>query len=370
MDLNGLPSIIVSFLSHKLNIQGCSQLTVNEYLIDLRCFFRYIISKRTGVPEKQADILTVDAAFADSVTMDEVYNYLLNLATKHQSKPTTRSRKLSTIRAFYKFHTTKSHQLSNNPAKDVDPPKKPSTLPIVMSLEESRMLLSSFDKTDPYYRRNFLIVLIFLNCGIRLSELVGINLTDIDSDMQRFTVRGKGNKTRSLYFNTVCRDALVNYLLVRQTLATSRGRSIKDKEALFLSTNGTRISQKTVQWMLKRQLEISGLDKRGYSVHKLRHTAATLMYNEGNVDVMMLKEILGHAQLNTTQIYTHIQKQGVKLALENNPLNEVQGKRHGRRIRREEPVRQMNPKMFFLDHIIMEEYRRRKKEGLLHNGDD
>lgn len=364
MDLTGLPPIIVSFLSHKLNIQGCSPLTVNEYLIDLRCFFRYILYKRTGVPEKQADISVVDAELADSVTMEEVYAYLMYLATMYLSKPTTRSRKLSTIRAFYKFHTTKSHMLTNNPAKDVEPPKKPTSLPIVMSLEESRILLNSFDKSDPFYRRNFLIVLIFLNCGIRLSELVGINLTDIDSDMQRFIVRGKGNKTRSLYFNTVCREALLNYLLVRQSIATCRGRSIKDKEALFLSSDGRRMSQKTVQWMLKRQLEISGLDQRGYSVHKLRHTAATLMYNEGNVDVLMLKEILGHAQLNTTQIYTHIKKRGLQIALENNPLNEVRGKRHGRRIRREMPA-PMNPDMFFIDFLIMEEYRRRKKEGLL-----
>lgn len=368
IDLNGLPPIIVSFLSFKLNIQGCSPLTVNEYLIDIRCFFRYVIHKRTGVPEKQADLSVVDAAYADSITMEEVYGYLMYLANM-QSKPTTRSRKLSTIRAFYKFHTTKSHMLTNNPAKEVDPPKKPMSLPIVMSLEESRILLNSFDKSDIYYRRNFLIVLIFLNCGIRLSELVGINLTDIDSDMQRFTVRGKGNKVRSLYFNSACREALVNYLLVRQSIATSRGRSIKDKEALFLSSDGRRISQKTVQWMLKRQLEISGLDQRGYSVHKLRHTAATLMYNEGNVDVLMLKEILGHAQLNTTQIYTHIKKQGVQLALENNPLNEVRGKRHGRRIRREEPVKPLTPEMFFLDSLIMEEYRRRKKEGLLDGND-
>jgi len=348
MDLTGLPTIIISFLSHKLNVQRCSPLTVKEYLIDLRCFFRYIMSKRTGVEEKKADISVIDAEYADSVTADEIYQYLIEIAANRNVKATTQSRKLSTIRSFYKFHTNISHQLTNNPAKYMDAPKIKKGLPVVMSLGEARLLLESFDKTDPNYRRNFLIVLLFLNCGIRLSELVGINLTDIDSDMQSFTVHGKGGTTRVLYFNTVCRDALLDYLLVRQSIARSRGRSIKDTNALFLSTNGTRISNKTVQWMLKRQLEISGLDKRGYSVHKLRHTAATLMYNEGNVDILMLKEILGHAQLNTTQIYTHVRKLGLKVALESNPLNDLADPIRGKRKKRSGPIPQPDEPMFIL----------------------
>lgn len=356
MDLTGLPPVFVSFLSYKLNIQGCSPLTVNEYCIDLRCFFKYIISKRSGVTEKEADISAVDAAFAESVSSDEIYSYLLELAQKKKAKATTRSRKLSTIKAFYKYHTAKSHLLQNNPAKDVDAPKIPSGLPIVMSLDEAQMLLASFDKTDPNYRRNFLIVMLFLNCGMRLSELAGIDLTDIDSDFRRFVVRGKGSKTRVLYFNDACRQALIDYLMVRETVARSRGRSIKDHNALFLSTEGNRMSVKTIQWMIKRQFELSGLDKRGYSVHKLRHTAATLMYNEGGVDILLLKEILGHAQLNTTQIYTHVRKLGIQNALSSNPLNLSSVGKHKRRKKRAYvPVKPKTP-LFVLNNTLREKY--------------
>ena len=369
MDLNGLPDLFVSFLSYKLNIQGCSPLTVKEYLIDLRCFFRHVISEREKIPEKSADIMKVTPEFADSVTVDEVYKYLLYLAAATQKKPTTRSRKLSTIRAFYKFHTAKSHMLKNNPAIDVDPPKKQQKLPIVMTFEEARALLSSFDKSDLCYRRNYVIVLIFLNCGIRLSELVGLNISDIDSNLERFTVHGKGGKDRALYFNSACREALLEYLLVRQQIGTPHGHAIKDSDALFLSTNGKRISPKTVQWMVKRQFELCGLGNRGYSVHKLRHTAATLMYNEGGVDIMMLKEILGHSQLSTTQIYTHVERENMRIALENNPLNEGHGHRSGRQIKRSgAKFKRMDVRD--IEKLIMDEYRRIKTEGVFDFGNN
>lgn len=356
MDLTGLPTVMVSFLSYKLNIQGCSPLTVNEYCSDLRCFFRYIISKRTNTPEKEVDISVLDAAYAESVTSDEIYSYLLELAQVKKSKPTTRSRKLSAIKAFYKYHTSKSHQISNNPAKDVDAPKIPSTLPIVMTLQEAQMLISSFDKTDPNYKRNLFIVLAFLNCGMRLSELAGIDLSDIDSDYCRFVVRGKGSKTRVLYFNDVCRQALIDYLMVRESVARSRGRSIKDKNALLLSTEGNRMSVKTIQWMINRQFKLSGLDKRGYSVHKLRHTAATLMYNEGGVDILLLKEILGHSQLSTTQIYTHVRQGGLQIALSNNPLNINFTPTHQRRKKRSKKIPKQKRPVFVITNTLREKY--------------
>ncbi len=315
------PQIIVNFLSYKLNIQARSQLTVNEYAIDLRCFFRYIIALRTGVAENDADISVVDAEYAESISSDDIYGYLLYLAQNRQLKPTTRSRKLATIRSFYKYHTTKSRLLKNDPAKDVDAPRLPIGLPVVMTMEESLMLLNSFDRSDINYKRDYFITLLFLSCGLRLSELVGINLSDIDTDFNRFTVRGKGNKTRVLFFNDVCKDALREYLEVRQKATIAWGRRVKDTDALFLSRNGLRLSNKTVQWMLNRQLKLCGLDKRGYSAHKLRHTAATLMYSESGIDVMMLKEILGHSQLSTTQIYTHVKSEAVKQALEKSPFN-------------------------------------------------
>ena len=355
MDLTGLPSLFVSFLSNKLNIQGCSPLTVSEYCSDLRCFFRHIISKRTNTPEKDVDISVIDAAFADSVSSDEIYGYLLDLAQRKRSKP-TRSRKLSAIKAFYKYHTSKSHLLKNNPAVEVDPPKLDSTVPKVLSLKEAQMLISSFDKSDPNYKRNLFIVLAFLNCGMRLSELAGIDLTDIDSDYRHFTVRGKGNKVRTLYFNDVCRQALIDYLMVRESVARSRGRSIKDKNALLLSTEGNRMSVKTIQWMINRQFKLCGLDKRGFSVHKLRHTAATLMYNEGGVDILLLKEILGHSKVSTTQIYTHVRPGGIQVALSNNPLNINFTPTHKRRKKRAKKIPVQKKPLFVITNTLKEKY--------------
>ena len=216
--------------------------------------------------------------------------------------------------------------------------------------------MDSFDKKDPHYKRNYLIALMFLNCGMRLSELAGIDMADIDSDFKRFIVRGKGSKTRVLYFNEACRLALVDYLAVREAIARSRGHSVKEKDALFLSSEGNRMSVKTIQWMIKRQLEISGLDKRGYSVHKLRHTAATLMYNEGGVDVLLLKEILGHSHLSTTQIYTHVRKAEIQNALTRNPLNVSSTKKHVRRKKRGyQPVRPKTP-LFVLNKTLRDKY--------------
>ena len=337
MVFTDFPQIIVNFLSYKLNIQGRSQLTVNEYAIDLRCFFKYIIALRTGVSEEKADISIVDAAYADGISSDDIYGYLLYLAQNRKSKPTTRSRKLATIRSFYKYHTTKSRLLKNDPAKDVDAPRLPIGLPIVMTMEESLQLLDSLDRSDINYQRDYFIILLFLSCGLRLSELVGINLSDIDSDFTRFVVRGKGNKTRVLYFNEICRDALKQYLCVRQRSTIARGRRVKDTDALFLSRNGVRMSVKTVQYMLNKQLAACGLDKRGYSAHKLRHTAATLMYSESGIDIMLLKEILGHAQLSTTQIYTHVRSDAVLDALEHSPFN-VKRKEPQKPKRRRKPL--------------------------------
>lgn len=357
MDFKGLPTVFVSFLSYKLNIQECSPLTVNEYCIDLRCFFKYIIAQRNEVEEKTVDISVVDAKVAESVTSDEIYSYLLYLAREKNIKPTTRSRKLSAIKSFYKYHTTKAFTFSNNPAKDIDSPKLKYRLPVVMTLEEARCLLDSFDKADPHYRRNYLIVLLFLNCGMRLSELVGVNLSDIDSDFNRFVVRGKGGKTRILYFNDACKQALVDYLGVRETIARSRGRNIRNRDALFLSSQGNRISVKTVQWMIKRQLEISGLSEKGYSVHKLRHTAATLMYNEGGVDILVLKEILGHSQLNTTQIYTHVRRDDVQYAISQNPLNGNFEKRDAeRRMKKAYKPKTSGKPLFTANKVIREKY--------------
>ncbi len=199
-------------------------------------------------------------------------------------------------------------------------------MPKYLSLEESIALLESVNKSDEHYYRDYCIITLFLNCGMRLSELVGIDLNDIESDFSKLTVTGKGNKTRVIYLNEACKNAISSYLIARQKETSKPGFILKDKNALFISGRGNRISNKTVQWMINRQLMLSGLSGKGYSTHKLRHTAATLMYGTGKVDVRVLKDILGHEQLNTTQIYTHISDSQMKAAIDSNPLSAIKKK--------------------------------------------
>ena len=316
------PEIIRSFLSYKLNIQNRSPLTVSEYWLDLRAFFRFIILSRGDTEEKdfeKVDVSGIDLAYVESVSTADIYDYLLWLAERGV-KAVSRARKLSAVRAFFKYHTAKSHLIKTDPSEHIDSPSVKRKLPKYLSFEEAVELLDSVDMADPNGERDYCILTLFLNCGMRLSELVGINLSDISHDYTKLTVTGKGSKQRTIYLNDACRDALRAYINVRARNATQHGNTIKDKNALFLSNRNTRISNKTIQWTVNKYLEKSGLGGKGYSVHKLRHTAATLMYDKGGVDVRVLKEILGHEQLNTTQIYTHVSDRQIEQAMDKNPL--------------------------------------------------
>ena len=323
-----IPTIIQSFLSYKETIQGRSSLTVQEYYMDLRTFFRFLLVSRgiVEIPSHNRDAFTsvkiecVDREMVASITTDEIYAFLLWLSRDQDNGPTTRARKLSALRSFFKYHTTKSRQLENDPTRDIDSPNVRQALPKYLSLDESRDLLDSVDPSSDTSKRDYCIFTFFLNCGMRLSELVGINLSDIDSDMRKMVVTGKGNKQRTIYLNQACRTALEEYLKIREKLGRTHSATIKDKNALFLSSRGNRISNKTVQWLVKKHLKIAGLEGKGYSTHKLRHTAATLMYNNGDVDIRVLKDILGHEQLTTTQIYTHVSDKKLEEAMAANPL--------------------------------------------------
>jgi len=327
--INGnLPEPIITFAGYKGSIQNCSPLTVKEYVNDIILFFRYIIVTRRGdKPEKtemtEVSIAPLDYALVGSVRTDEIYSYMLYLTSVRGNGVRIRARRLSAIKTFYKYHTAKSRKLTENPAQDIDSPTVKPALPKYMSLDESIKLLESVPRDCPTYERDYCILTLFLNCGMRLSELVGINLADIDEDLSKLVVTGKGSKMRVVYLNSACRKALIDYLKVRQSKATEHGQPIIDKQALFLSARRTRISNQMVQTMVYKYLKLAGLDGRGLSVHKLRHTAATLMYNEGEVDVLTLKDILGHEQLTTTQIYTHLSNKKLEEAAEMNPLAKI-----------------------------------------------
>lgn len=213
--------------------------------------------------------------------------------------------------------------LEDNPAANIESPKRQQSLPKFLSLEESLLLLNAVkNDTESQSRiRDYAIITLFLNCGMRVSELVGIDLNDVDRQLRSMTVTGKGNKQRIVYLNDACRDALSSYLEER----LSEKYQTVNSPALFLSKREQRISVKTVQWMVYKYLDLAGLESKHYSVHKLRHTAATLMYQSGNVDVRVLKDILGHEQLNTTQIYTHVSNRSMEEAMSHNPLANQEG---------------------------------------------
>lgn len=328
------PPILRDFLTYHETIQGHSKKTVDEYFLDLRTFFRYIkiekgrVSRSTPLDEISID--DVDLALVKSVSLTDVYAFLSFLSrdrVKHANGPSaryglevsSRARKVATIRSFYKYLVLKAKLLNESPIQELDSPKIRQTLPRYLTLDESIQLLESIDGENA--ERDFCIITLFLNCGMRISELVGLNLSDIRGD--RICVLGKGNKERIIYLNAACQNAIEDWLEVRSHSGAA------DPYALFISRKHTRLTKDGVHYMLKQRFTAAGLDSSKYSAHKLRHTAATLMLQNG-VDVRTLQEVLGHEHLNTTQIYTHVDSDALQNAAQSNPLGQIKAKRRGR----------------------------------------
>ena len=321
---NGASALLLDFLSYHETIRGHSPKTVDEYFLDLRGFFRFLKLHRGLVPPdtepEDIDISDVDLDFLRTVTRSEIYAYLSYLSRdklrnarsrspSYGLSPASRARKIAAIRSLYKYLTVKTHQLTEDPVRDLDAPKLPRTLPRYLSLEESQRLLRAVEGRQR--TRDYCILCIFLNCGLRISEIVGLNLGDLRADHLR--VAGKGGKERVVFLNDAVAEALNDYLALRSNCkATEPG-------ALFLTASGKRVSRAAVHAMVKKTLLRAGLDAEHYSAHKLRHTAATLMLQNG-VDVRTLQELLGHEHLNTTQIYTHVDSGELRTAARANPL--------------------------------------------------
>ena len=328
--MSKLPNVITQFSAYKQLIQNRSPRTVEQYEIDLTLFLKYIKATQNGVRESdvtaidETDISDIDIDFLARITPDMIMSFLMYAARQRENKPSVTARKLSAIRSFFKYYSVNKKFLEVNPAKDIESPSVKRALPKYLSVEESIALLSAIegDTLSQHRERDFAIATLFLNCGMRLSELAGISLSDIDPDLRSLRVTGKGSKNRIVYLNDACRSALTAYIKVR-----SQGE-VRDRNALFISRLGTRISIKTIQWMIGKYLKLAGLEYRHFSVHKLRHTAATLMYQSGQVDIRVLKDILGHEQLNTTQIYTHVSDSQMEEAMSANPLADIKPKKH------------------------------------------
>ena len=321
------PQVLKEFLVYHENIKGQSQLTISEYYLDLRMFLRFVKLMRNDMPIESAleaiDIRDINLDFIGTIESSDVFDflsYLANERTVNANSPSpdygisasSRARKLSAIKSFFKYLTLRTKQLQENPVAELEYPKIRKSLPKYLTLEQSAALLRSV--SGPNATRDYAILILFLNCGIRRSELVGLNITDVYED--RIRVVGKGNKERFVYFGAACRKAIDNYMTERSKLA------LTDNRALFGSRNGNRISVTAVHRLVEKALKQAGLDATQFSAHKLRHTAATMMLS-GGVDVKTVQEVLGHENLNTTQIYTHIENTELKIAAEANPLSKL-----------------------------------------------
>ena len=321
------PLILREFLVYHETIKGQSKLTIHEYYLDLRMFLRFVMLMRSDMPIHtrldDIDIKEIDIHFVEQIDTAEVFDFLSYLANDRNPdpdspvpdygiSPSARARKLSAIKSFFKYLTVRTKQLEENPVAELEYPKLRKSLPKYLTMEECSTLLSSVSGQNE--KRDYAILMLFLNCGIRRSELVGLNMSDVYED--RIRVVGKGNKERFVYFGTPCRKAIDSYMEVRKNMI------LTDNRALFGSRNGNRISVSAVHRLVEKALKQAGLDASQFSAHKLRHTAATMMLS-GGVDVKTVQEVLGHENLNTTQIYTHIENTELKLAAMANPLSKL-----------------------------------------------
>ncbi|MFA5524687.1 MAG: tyrosine recombinase XerC [Tissierellales bacterium] len=313
--MDNIPIILEDFLNYTETIKGKSENTVKEYFFDLRTLFRFLklryklIEKDT--PFDEIDISDVDEKLIKRVNLQDLYAFISFVDKERNNKNYAKARKVASIRSFFKFLYSKLRIIDYNPALDLESPKTRNRHPVYLSLDEAESLLDSIDGS--FKERDYAIITLFLNCGLRLSELVSINIDKIKGDI--LTVVGKGDKERTIYLNEACLHAINEYLQVRPT------EGVKTPNALFLSNRKARISNKTVQYLVKKHLKDAGLDIEMYSTHKLRHTAATLMYKYGNVDIRALQQILGHENVSTTQIYTHLDDDRLRKAVESNPLS-------------------------------------------------
>lgn len=314
------PDFLNSFLDYSITILNKSPNSIKEYNYDLAMFLKFIKVHFKMTNEEDFKLIKIndlDLNTIKKIKLDDIHAFLSYLTNTHRSKAATRARKASTIRIFFNYLTAKKNLLDVNPAQNLETPKLDKRIPKHLTLDESKKLLNVASNEDNRNKeRDFAIITLFLNCGMRLSELVTINIRDISFTDNKLNVIGKGNKERTIYLNKACINAINSYLKVRPR----EGIKYDSKDALFLSERRERISNRTVQYIVEKELNAAGLDTTKYSVHKLRHTAATLMYQYGNVDIRALQELLGHESISTTEIYTHVANSQVKKAVESNPL--------------------------------------------------
>ena len=317
IDRKQCPDFFLDYILYITVTKSLSSRTVQEYYLDIRLFLKYLRMMREPQFQdindlQQIPIKDMSVSALQSVTLQDLYNYLYYVTEERENHDRARGRKVSALRSFFRYLCQHQKLISQDPTEQLELPSPKKALPRYLTLEQSQQLLQSLNSAYP--ERDYCILTLFLNCGIRLSELVGLNLSDINFKEAKMRVLGKGNKERMVYLNEACMDALHAYLQVRELPEGSA------ETAVFLSKRHTRISKRRVQQVVETALAQADLGGQGFSTHKLRHTAATLMYQYGNVDALTLKEVLGHASTSTTEIYPHLSNQILKHATDSSPL--------------------------------------------------
>ncbi|MBQ7096015.1 MAG: tyrosine-type recombinase/integrase [Clostridia bacterium] len=319
INYDALPKTIKDFIFYLEIVLGKSKSTTYEYTLDIQNFFRYLKYKKDNLPKNtplhEVPIFDIELPFVASITTADIYDYLYYCREVRKNGPRSVARKMATLRTYFKYMTIKTHQLESNPMEKIETPSPRKNLPKHLTLEESAELLQSIRHS----RRDFAIITIFLNCGLRLAELVSLNIKDVSNEF--VVVTGKGNKQRTIYLNDACRTAINDYVNHERPK-----EGIQDPEALFISRNRRRISRRAVQNIVEKYLTLAGLGGQHLSTHKLRHTAATLMHRYGEVDIRVLQDVLGHENLSTTQIYVHVDSEQIKNASMQNPLSKIKRK--------------------------------------------
>lgn len=316
------PEFLNEYLVHIKVVKMLSERTIEEYYLDIRLFLKYFYKNTHDIEKdiEEIDISKMSPDELNNITVSDIYNFIFYTADERKNSDKARYRKISSLRSFFKYLTKVAHLTKTNPMLDIEVPMPKSRMYKYLSLDESMRLLEASDSSDS--RRDYCMITLFLNCGMRLSELTGINISDIDFTENKMRILGKGNKERMVYLNPACINALENYLVIRKA-----NKKAADEPALFISNQNKRISKRRVQQIVINTLNSAGLGGKGLTTHKLRHTAATLMYQYGDADVLTLKELLGHSNIATTEIYTHLNDESVRNAVEGNPLAEIKSKK-------------------------------------------
>lgn len=312
------PEFLNNYLVHLKVVRMLSERTISEYYFDIRLFLKYIHKNNTGqdTVTEDVDIKDMSTDELKGISVTDIYNFIFYVADERQNDKRTRYRKKSSLKSFFRYLMKTERITESDPTADIDMPSPKATLPKFLSLDESMKLLKTSNSKDSL--RDYCMITLLLNCGMRLSELININIKDIDFLENRMKILGKGNKERMVYLNNACISALKNYLEIRND-----NPKAVDEPALFISNQNKRISKRRVQQIVENTVKAAELDGKGITTHKLRHTAATLMYQYGAADILTLKELLGHSSTSTTEIYTHLDSEQVRSAVEENPLANV-----------------------------------------------